>query len=322
MQTFLNQLNQRLLSLGSNRQPQNLYAPITYSLEAGGKRVRPSLMFLAYRMFSDGDIDQILPLASGIETFHNFTLLHDDLMDNSALRRGRPAVHKQWNANTAILSGDAMELLAFEEILRAPMHCRDEAAHLFTRTAIEICEGQQLDMDFEQRRNVRVDEYVEMIRLKTAVLLACALKMGAIAGGATEEQATLLYQFGIDVGLAFQLQDDYLDVYGDPSVFGKPIGGDILENKKTFMLIKTYEMVSEVQRLKLDLWMATTPENPKEKIAAVTALYNEVGTPKVAQSLIDDYFNRAFHELDALNIAEERKEALRNYALKMMKREK
>lgn len=322
MQTFLDQLNQRLLSLGANRQPQNLYAPITYSLEAGGKRVRPSLMFLAYRMFSDDNTDSILPLASGIETFHNFTLLHDDLMDNSALRRGRPTVHKQWNANTAILSGDAMELLAFEEILRAPEHCRDEAARLFTRTAIEICEGQQLDMDFEQRSDVSVSEYIEMIRLKTAVLLACSLKMGAIAAGASEEQALLLYDFGINVGLAFQLQDDYLDVYGDPLVFGKPIGGDILESKKTFMLIKTYEMATEVQHQKLDLWMATTPENPKEKIAAVTALYNEVGTPKVAQSLIDDYFSRAFHELDALNIPEERKEGLRNYALKMMKREK
>jgi len=322
MQTFLDQLNARLLSLGDGRQPQNLYQPISYSLKAGGKRVRPSLMFLAYRLFCDGDAAQILPLASGIETFHNFTLLHDDLMDNSPLRRGRPSVHKKWSANTAILSGDAMELLAFGEVLRSPEHCRDEAARLFTRTAIEICEGQQLDMDFEQRGDVGVADYIEMIRLKTAVLLACALKMGAMAGGATEEQASTLYYFGIDTGLAFQLQDDYLDVYGDPKVFGKPIGGDIMENKKTFMLIKTYEMATDEQRERLDRWMTTATENPQEKISGVTAIYNEVGTPAVAQQLIDHYFSHAFRLLNSLDVAEERKAGLKEFAEKMMKREK
>jgi len=179
MEKFLQQLNARLLSICSERDPKNLYLPINYSLDGGGKRVRPALMYLAYRLYRD-DTEHILPMASAIETFHNFTLLHDDLMDNAATRRGRPAVHKKWNANTAILSGDAMQLLAFDELLRSPEHCLTEVANLFTCTAIEICEGQQLDMDFENRNNVSEAEYIEMIRLKTAVLLACALKMGAI----------------------------------------------------------------------------------------------------------------------------------------------
>lgn len=321
MEKFLQQLNARLLSICSGRDPENLYLPIHYSLEGGGKRVRPALMYLAYRLYRD-DTEPILPMASAIETFHNFTLLHDDLMDNAAVRRGRPAVHKRWNANTAILSGDAMQLLAFSEILQCPERCRTEAASLFTRTAIEICEGQQLDMDFERRSDVAEAEYIEMIRLKTAVLLACALKMGAICAEAPATEASTLYDVGINIGLAFQLQDDYLDVFGDPKVFGKPIGGDISENKKTFMLIKTYEMANAEQRRRLDHWMAVGTESGQEKIDAVTALYNEIGTPAVAQQLIDSYFEKAFRLLGGINAPAERKQALEDFACRMMRRDK
>lgn len=321
MEEFIRQLNARLLAICGNREPNNLYEPIYYSLEAGGKRIRPVLMWFAYRLYRDG-FEPILPLAAGLETFHNFTLLHDDLMDNASTRRGRAAVHKKWNVNTAILSGDAMQLLAYEEINKSPQECRNEATSLFVQTAIEICEGQQYDMDFENRSDVSVDEYIAMIRLKTAVLLACALKMGAMAAGALSKDADLLYDFGINIGLAFQLQDDYLDVYGDPKVFGKPIGGDILENKKTYMLIKTYAMATSEQRKRLDLWMTTTAKNPQEKIAAVTALYNEIGTPTVAKQLIGQYFDRAFQLVEHLNAPQDRKQELVDFAKSMINRQK
>lgn len=321
MTAFLQQLNAHLLDMCHTHQPQNLYDPIAYSLEAGGKRIRPALMQLAYNIYRNG-FEPIIPLAAGIETYHNFTLLHDDLMDNSPTRRGRDSVHKHWNANTAILSGDTMLIMACREIAQCPEYCRDEATKLFLQTALEVCEGQQYDMDFERRNDVSVAEYIEMIRLKTAVLLACALRLGAIAAQAPNEEASVLYDFGINIGLAFQLQDDYLDVYGDPLTFGKPIGGDIFENKKTFMLIKTYEMATDSQRKELDRWMTDSTASRQEKIAAVTEIYNAVGTPRVAQELIDQYFETAFQLLDSLKVDSERLRPLVDFAKSMINRKK
>ena len=232
---ILEKINSYIENLPYTRKPQSLYEPVKYVLSMGGKRIRPSLMLMAYNMFKD-DPESILPTACAIETYHNYTLLHDDLMDNAEMRRGMPTVHVKWDANTAILSGDSMLVLAFQRMMQCSENKLKPVLELFTETSLEIGEGQQYDMDFETRTDVTEDEYIEMIRLKTSVLLACALKIGAILADAPDADADNLYKFGEQMGLAFQLQDDYLDVYGDPAVFGKAIGGDILCNKKTYML--------------------------------------------------------------------------------------
>ena len=281
---ILKLVNDYLAQLPYNREPQSLYEPIKYVLSMGGKRVRPVLMLLAYNMYKENP-ESILSSACALETYHNYTLLHDDLMDNADLRRGHETVHRKWDANTAILSGDSMLVLAYERMAQCPKEKLAEVLHLFTETALEIGEGQQYDMEFENRTDVTEAEYIEMIRLKTSVLLACAVKMGAILADASAEDADNLYKFGEQIGLAFQLQDDFLDVYGDPAVFGKAIGGDITSNKKTFMLINAFNHATAEQREELTRWITAEQFDAAEKIAAVTRLYNEIGIDRMAKCL-------------------------------------
>jgi geranylgeranyl diphosphate synthase type II len=325
MKTFqetLDFFNQALANLPLDRQPEGLYTPVKYELSLGGKRIRPVLLLMAYQLYRN-DMERVLPTALGLEMYHNYTLLHDDVMDKADMRRGKPTVHKVWDENTAILSGDAMLVLAYQLMGQASADHLKAVLDLFTTTALEIGEGQQYDMDFESRMDVREEEYIEMIRLKTSVLLACALKLGALQADAPATDADLLYRFGENIGLAFQLQDDLLDVYGDPKTFGKNIGGDILEGKKTFMLINALRLANSAQRDALEKWLATevaTPEAAREKIAAVTALYNEIGVRQLAEERIQAYFDAAFVNLDAVALPNERKENLRHLALALFGR--
>ena len=317
---ILSMVNEFLANLPYERKPKSLYEPIRYVLSMGGKRIRPTLMLLGYNLFKDNP-EKILMNAVALETYHNYTLLHDDLMDNADLRRGHETVHKKWDANTAILSGDSMLVLAYERMAQCDEKHLAKVLKLFTTTALEIGEGQQFDMEFENRNDVKEEEYIEMIRLKTSVLLACALKMGAILADASDEDAENLYKFGEQIGLAFQLQDDYLDVYGDTKVFGKEIGGDITSNKKTYMLINAFNLADEAQRAELQKWVDAEEFDRKEKVAAVTRLYNEIGIDKLAQEKIAYYFEQSKKYLDAVSVPAERKEELAKYAQKMMKRQ-
>jgi geranylgeranyl diphosphate synthase type II len=318
---ILKLVNDYLAQLPYNREPQSLYEPIKYVLSMGGKRVRPVLMLLAYNMYKENP-GSILSSACALETYHNYTLLHDDLMDNADLRRGHETVHRKWDANTAILSGDSMLVLAYERMAQCPKEKLAEVLHLFTETALEIGEGQQYDMEFENRTDVTESEYIEMIRLKTSVLLACAVKMGAILADASAEDADNLYKFGEQIGLAFQLQDDFLDVYGDPAVFGKAIGGDITSNKKTFMLINAFNHATAEQREELTRWITAEQFDAAEKIAAVTRLYNDIGIDRMAKEKIEYYFAQSTQYLARVNVPEERKQELIAYTHDMMKREK
>ena len=317
---ILSMVNEFLANLPYERKPKSLYEPIRYVLSMGGKRIRPTLMLLGYNLFKDNP-EKILMNAVALETYHNYTLLHDDLMDNADLRRGHETVHKKWDANTAILSGDSMLVLAYERMAQCDEKHLAKVLKLFTTTALEIGEGQQFDMEFENRNDVKEEEYIEMIRLKTSVLLACALKMGAILADASDEDAENLYKFGEQIGLAFQLQDDYLDVYGDTKVFGKEIGGDITSNKKTYMLINAFNLADDTQRAELQKWVDAKDFDRTEKVAAVTRLYNEIGIDKLAQDKIAYYFEQSKKYLDAVNVPAERKKELAKYAQKMMKRQ-
>lgn len=317
---ILKMVNEFLDHLSYDRKPESLYEPIKYVLSMGGKRIRPTLMLLAYNLYKENPED-ILMNACALETYHNYTLLHDDLMDNADMRRGHLTVHKKWNDNTAILSGDSMLVLAFQRMMQCDTKHLKDILDLFTVTALEIGEGQQYDMEFETRNDVKEDEYIEMIRLKTSVLLACALKIGAILADASAEDADNLYKFGEQIGLAFQLQDDYLDVYGDSKVFGKEIGGDITSNKKTYMLINAFNKANDAQRKELTRWVSARDFDRNEKVDAVTRLYNEIGIDQLAQDKIAYYFAQSKKFLDAVNVPEEKKEELRKYAQKMMKRQ-
>lgn len=306
--------------LSYSREPKGLYDPIEYVLALGGKRLRPVLMLLAYNLYRE-DVESIFSQAAGIETYHNFTLLHDDLMDNADMRRGKPVVHKKWNENTAILSGDAMLILSYQFMMnQCPPEHVQEVMEIFSRTALEVCEGQQWDMEFESRNDVTVGEYIEMIRLKTSVLLAAALKIGAVLGGASSADAQRLYDFGIRMGLAFQLQDDYLDVYGNPAVFGKKIGGDILCNKKTYMLITALEQAKGETREELLRWLNEADFVPEEKIAAVTAIYNKVGIAGYCDAQIEKYYREGLQLLNEVDVDNARKENLRIFVHHLMER--
>lgn len=317
---ILKMVNEFLDHLSYDRKPESLYEPIKYVLSMGGKRIRPTLMLLAYNLYKENP-ENILMNACALETYHNYTLLHDDLMDNADMRRGHLTVHKKWNDNTAILSGDSMLVLAFQRMMQCDTKHLKDILDLFTVTALEIGEGQQYDMEFETRNDVKEEEYIEMIRLKTSVLLACALKIGAILADASAEDADNLYKFGEQIGLAFQLQDDYLDVYGDSKVFGKEIGGDITSNKKTYMLINAFNKANAAQREELTRWVSARDFDRNEKVDAVTRLYNEIGIDQLAQDKIAYYFAQSKKFLDAVNVPEEKKEELRKYAQKMMKRQ-
>ena len=319
-ENILKKVNEALERLPYDRRPQSLYEPIRYVLSLGGKRIRPVLMLLGYNLFKE-DPERIMMQALGLETYHNYTLLHDDLMDNADLRRGHETVHKRWNANTAILSGDSMLVLAYQRIAQCDDRHLPDVLGLFTETALEIGEGQEYDMAFETRNDVREEEYIEMIRLKTSVLLACALKMGALLADASKEDADNLYKCGEQMGLAFQLQDDLLDVYGDPAVFGKAIGGDITSNKKTYMLINAFNRANAEQRTELARWVDATTFDRQEKIAAVTRLYDEIGIRQLCEEKINFYFDEARKYLEKVSVADERKQHLRRYMNEMMKRE-
>lgn len=312
-------INRHIGELKFLRNPQGLYDPVTYVLSIGGKRLRPVLMLMAYNLYKE-QVSDIFNPATGIEIYHNYTLLHDDLMDRADRRRGRPTVHKVWNDNTAILSGDAMLVLAYQFMAQVPAEHLKEIMNLFSLTALEICEGQQMDMDFEQRMDVSEEEYLEMIRLKTSVLLASSLKIGALLGGASSEDANALYNFGINMGMAFQLKDDFLDVYGDTSTFGKNIGGDILCNKKTYLLIKALEKADAEQNNVLKHWLEAKEFDPASKIAAITAVYNQIGIKEYSEAKMAEYNAKALESLQAVRVEEGRKTELKNLLQELMYR--
>ena len=300
--------------------PRGLYDPIAYVLSLGGKRIRPTCALLACQMFADNAQEAVYP-ALALEVFHNFTLLHDDIMDKADMRRGQPTVHVKWNDNTAILSGDAMLIKAYQLLAKCKADVFPAICDIFSQTAVEVCEGQQYDMEFESRNDVSVAEYMEMIRLKTAVLLAASLRIGAICGGAKEEDAKALYEYGIGIGLAFQLKDDLLDVWGDVKKFGKKIGGDISCNKKTFLLINAYDKANAEQKKELDRWMLAETTDRDAKVAAVTALYEQLGIKNLAEQTIREYYDRAIVALDKVGVEKERKEVLYQLAYDLMYRE-
>ena len=303
-----------------NQEPKGLYEPIGYVLSMGGKRIRPALTLMACNLFSD-NVQPAVNTALGLEIFHNFTLLHDDIMDRADVRRGRTTVHKKWNDNTAILSGDVMQIASYQFIAKTPIQYLKPVLDVFSQTAAEICEGQQYDVDFENRDEVKAEEYLEMIRLKTAVLLGCALQCGAWIGGAGEEDAQLLYNFGINIGLAFQLKDDLLDVYGDEATFGKKIGGDILCNKKTYLLIHALKLAKGDDAVALSKWIKSTDEKLEtEKISAVTSLYNKLGVEAICEDKMRDFYTKAVANLEKVSILDNKKHELRKLADKLMLR--
>lgn len=312
-------VNEFIAHIPNERSPKSLYEPIEYVLSAGGKRIRPVLLLMSYNLYKD-DIEAAMWTASGLETYHNYTLLHDDLMDKADMRRGRLTVHNKWNENTAILSGDSMLVLAYERIAKCDNSKLRAVLDCFTKTALEIGEGQQYDMDFETRNDVSEDEYIEMIRLKTSVLLACAMKIGAILADADDEDQENLYRFGENIGLAFQLQDDYLDVYGDEKTFGKNIGGDICNNKKTYMLINACSMATGEDKRELTSWLSAKDFDKTEKIKAITDIYNKLGIDKLALRKIESYFEIAQKYLSLIKVDNERKAEIHKYAQKMMHR--
>ena len=314
-------IEQALAAVPYPQKPEGLYEPIEYVLSMGGKRLRPTLLLMTYGLYKD-DINHATPAAVGIETYHNHTLLHDDLMDHADMRRGKPTVHKKWNDNTAVLSGDTMLIMAFRHIMQCQCQHQAEALDLFARTAQEICEGQQYDVNFETRTDVTEDEYIEMIRLKTSVLLACATKMGALLAGAPETDAEVLYRFAERVGLAFQLQDDYLDVYGDPAVFGKKIGGDILCGKKTYLLINAYQRADEATKAQLLTLIDDNSMEAEAKIKAVTDIYNALDIPALTRAAINRFYDEAHNELHKLSLPESQWIVLWNYATSLLGRNK
>ncbi len=318
---ILQKVNDFLASQKYQRQPQSLYDPMKYVLDLGGKRIRPVLMLLSYNLWQENP-EYILMPAIGLETYHNYTLLHDDLMDNADMRRGQPTVHRRWDANKAILSGDAMLVLAYQRMSQVPADKTRPVMDLFTETALEICEGQEYDMVFETRSDVTEDEYIEMIRLKTSVLLACAMKTGAILANAPQYDADRLYHVGELLGLAFQLQDDLLDVYGDPKVFGKAIGGDITENKKTYMLINAFNRADSRQLKELKRWVQAKDFDRQEKVAAVTRLYDEIGIRQICEEKINWYFEQARQTLDEVDVPTDNKQILHQYMNALLHRNK
>ena len=288
-------INNEILKLDWKREPYGLYEPIEYTLAAGGKRVRPQLAMIASQLFGGKDED-VLPAALALEVFHNFTLLHDDVMDKADVRRGRPTVHVKWNENTAILSGDQMLIEAYKLLSGVPADKLPKVLQLFNKMATEICEGQQYDVDFENQEQVTIDDYLKMIRLKTSVLLANALQTGAYIAGADEQAQESLYQFGINIGLAFQIQDDILDVWGDPKTFGKAVGGDISCNKKTFVYLEARRREGE----RLEEWYSQVLEDNTEKIAAVKEIFEQLGVRATCEKVVEDYTQKALSLLDLL----------------------
>lgn len=300
--------------------PADLYEPISYILSIGGKRMRPALLLLACDLFG-GDVNKAIEPALAIEVFHNFTLMHDDIMDKAPLRRGKATVHEKWNSNVAILSGDAMMVEANRMMMMVDDSILRRVLDVFNDTATGVCEGQQIDMSFEQRNDVSIDEYINMIRLKTAVLLGGTLKIGSIIGGAALTDADLIDSFGVNLGIAFQLQDDILDVYGDPEKFGKQVGGDIISNKKTFLLIRALELAKGSQAQTLNQWLNAPEFDSIEKVKVITGIYNDLGIRQHAEEAMQTYADKAFAALDAINLPEDHKQYLRDFADGLLVRE-
>jgi geranylgeranyl diphosphate synthase type II len=302
-----------------DKEPKNLYEPIHYILDLGGKRMRPVLTLMSAEIF-DSEYSNALPAALAVEVFHNFSLVHDDIMDDAPLRRGNVTVHEKWDINTGILSGDAMLILAYQYFEHYEPIIFRELAKLFSKTALEVCEGQQWDVDFETRSDVTIPEYLKMIEYKTAVLVAAAMKMGAIVAQTSIENGDLIYDFGLNLGLAFQLQDDYLDAFGDPATFGKQVGGDIIENKKTYLYLKAIEFASSEERKQLLQLFSVSLEDNLSKIEAVKTLFNTTGASKVTQQAIQDYTLKAFATLDKMNISSDKKAMLKTFGENLMNR--
>lgn len=313
-------IQQAIERLNYPTQPPDLYKPISYILSIGGKRLRPALLLMACDIFG-GDVNKAVKAALAIEVFHNFTLMHDDIMDKAPLRRGKVTVHERWNQNVAILSGDAMMVEANKLMLQVDDAILRRIMDIFNQTATGVCEGQQFDMSFESREQVSAEEYINMIRLKTAVLLGGALKIGAIIGGASQQDAELIYTFGEQLGIAFQLQDDILDVYADPDKFGKQVGGDIISNKKTYLLIKALELAEAGNAAELEHWLNAQQPNQQEKVSAITAIYNDLHIREQAEEATQTYADKAFQALDTINLPAERKQYLRDFADSLMVRD-
>jgi len=324
MKTFeeiLEIIDIQINSIDWQRKPKGLYEPIEYVLSLGGKRLRPALTLMANNLFSD-NVLLALSSAIGIEIFHNFTLLHDDIMDKADVRRGKLTVHKKWNENTAILSGDVMQIIAYQYIAKTPSECLAEVLNIFSTTAAQICDGQQLDMDFEKRQNVTKGEYLEMIKLKTAVLLGCALQIGAIIGKAAHIDCNELYSFGINLGLAFQLKDDLLDVWGDELTFGKKIGGDILCNKKTFLLINALHIAKGKDKQELLFLLNSKNIIPDEKIQRVIEIFNRLKIKELTENEINFYYKKSLENLDNVSVESSKKEKLLILAKELLQRNK
>jgi geranylgeranyl diphosphate synthase type II len=301
------------------KEPKNLYEPIQYIIELGGKRMRPVLTLMAAEIF-DCDYKQALQAATAVEVFHNFSLIHDDIMDDAPLRRGKITVHEKWNINTGILSGDAMLILAYQFFEEYEPAIFRELAKLFSKTALEVCEGQQYDVDFETRDDVTIAAYLKMIEYKTAVLVGAAMKMGAIVAETSKENADLIYDFGLNLGIAFQLQDDFLDAFGNPETFGKQIGGDIIENKKTYLYLKALEFGNSNDKEQLKHLFSIQPKDNSDKVETVKTIFNESGASKATQDAIKEYTQKAFETLKKMNISEEKKQILYVFGEKLMNR--
>ena len=301
--------------------PSELYAPANYILSLGGKRLRPIMLLMAYNLFRD-DVAKALPAAYSIEIFHNFSLLHDDIMDEAPLRRGKPTVHMKYNTNTGILSGDVMLIYAYKYLMQVEYHQRIvDLINLFNKVAVQVCEGQQYDMNFEEQAEVTISEYLKMITLKTAVLLAGGMEMGALIANASEEDAKLINDFGKNVGIAFQLQDDILDTFGDPQKFGKRVGGDIIQNKKTYLALRAFELADPVTKVKLKKMLSESPADEDKKIKEVKAIFDQLDIQKEAEEVKEGYLKKAFESLEAINVAEENKTVLKDLANELMRRE-
>ncbi|WP_289063648.1 polyprenyl synthetase family protein [uncultured Zobellia sp.] len=301
------------------REPNNLYAPISYILGLGGKRLRPVLTLLSAELF-ESDYKKALEAALAVETFHNFSLVHDDIMDDAPLRRGKATVHEKWDINTGILSGDAMLITAYQLFENYEGDTFKNLAKLFSKTALEVCEGQQYDIDFEERDDVTLPEYLKMIEFKTAVLVAAALQMGAIIAEASEKEQEDIYNFGLNLGIAFQLQDDYLDAFGDPKTFGKQVGGDIIENKKTYLYLNALELGSANQKKDLLDMYSIQPKDPSAKIETIKEIFIKSGSAEHTQKAIEEYTQRSFKLLDALNISSDKKQILQEFGEGLMRR--
>ena len=313
---FITYLEQRI----STKEPTALYAPITYILGLGGKRLRPILTLMTTDLFG-ADYKKAMDAALAIEVFHNFSLIHDDIMDAAPLRRGQQTVHEKWDLNTGILSGDAMLILAYQFFENYRNDTFRELAQLFSKTALEVCEGQQYDIDFETRDDVTIPDYLRMIEYKTAVLVAAAMKMGGIIAGASEKDQELIYGFGLNLGIAFQLQDDYLDAFGDPETFGKQVGGDIIENKKTILYLLALQLGNDEEQKQIGDLFSIQPQDPTEKVNTVKAIFQSSGSEKRTKSEIQNYTQKAFDVLGGLNLSEEKKSVLREFGEGLMRRE-